>query len=82
METIIMAITIEPRSKSAPYVQEILTMYGCNIKTRLGMHESSNDNCSERGLILLHVCSSKEDAEKLKKDLLNIPGVKVNYMTI
>ncbi len=42
----IMAIKISPRNEIAPKVQEILTRNGCIIKTRLGLHEATNDSCS------------------------------------
>ncbi len=42
----IMAIKISPRNEIAPNVQEILTRNGCIIKTRLGLHEATNDSCS------------------------------------
>ncbi len=51
----IMAIKISPRNEVAPKVQEILTKNGCIIKTRLGLHETTNDSCSKSGLILLEL---------------------------
>lgn len=82
METVIMALTIEPRSKHAPNVQEILTKYGCIIKMRIGMHETGENDCSQRGLIVLHICAKKDQIEEFNQELLSIEGVKTNYMTI
>ncbi|MCM1992589.1 hypothetical protein [Oceanirhabdus seepicola] len=82
MECTIMAIAINPRTKSAPTVQEILTKHGCIIKTRLGLHETSEATCSQRGLILLQLRPDAENIEKLKADLTNIEGVTVNTMVI
>jgi hypothetical protein len=31
----------------------VLTGWGCMIKTRLGIHEGTMEDCSERGLIIL-----------------------------
>jgi hypothetical protein len=82
MENTIMAITIDPRSIHAPQVQTILTKHGCIIKTRLGLHEVSLASCSESGLIILHIHSSLDDIKVLEKELLDVEGVKVKYMTL
>jgi hypothetical protein len=82
MDTIIMAITIDPRTEKAPKVQEVLTKYGCIIKMRLGLHEASAKTCSERGLILLQLWGEEKEVKALKEDLLSIDGVKLNTMTI
>ncbi len=82
METTIMSLSIEPRNVHAPEVQTILTQYGCIIKTRIGLHEVTTDSCSQNGLILLHICSDLSEIQSLEKDLLQIQGVKVKYMTL
>ncbi|WBW99542.1 hypothetical protein [Oceanirhabdus sp. W0125-5] len=82
MECTIMAIAINPRTKAAPTVQEILTKHGCIIKTRLGLHEVSETTCSQRGLVLLQLKQDAENIEQLKTDLTNIDGVTVNTMVI
>lgn len=82
MENTIMAITIDPRSIHAPQVQTILTKHGCIIKTRLGLHEVSLSSCSESGLIILHIHSGLDEIKVLEKELLDVDGVKVKYMTL
>jgi len=82
METTIMAVTIDPRSAHAPQVQTILTKHGCIIKTRLGLHEVNQNSCSEEGLIILHIHSSLDEIETLEKELLDVEGVKVKYMSL
>lgn len=72
----IMAIKIMPRGKAAPKVQSILTEYGCIIKTRLGLHEATDDSCSQTGLILLNLIGDdKEQINSLHDDLNDIDGV-------
>lgn len=39
MKNVVMAISIDKRSKAAPTVQEVLTKYGEMIHFRLGMHD-------------------------------------------
>lgn len=82
METIIMAVTIDPRSDHAPQVQTVLTKHGCIIKTRLGLHEVSQNSCSEVGLIILHIHSSLDEIKVLENELLDVEGVKVKYMSL
>lgn len=82
METIIMAITVDPRTDKAPKVQEVLTKHGCIIKMRLGLHETSSKMCSERGLILLQICGEDDEVKALKEDLVSVEGVKFNTMII
>jgi len=56
----VLGIRIEDRVKEAGEVQKVLTKFGCSIKTRLGLHEVSNDFCSSSGLILLELTGPKD----------------------
>ena len=78
----IMIVKIEARSHRAPKVQECLTRYGCNIKTRLGLHETSPEYCAEDGLVILELTGKKEENEQLKKELESLEGVTVQYLEI
>lgn len=71
----ILGVKITDRIKEAGEVQKVLTRYGCSIKTRLGLHEVSDDFCSSSGLILLELTGPTDDQEKLHDELGNIPGV-------
>lgn len=82
MESTIMAITIDPRTSHAPQVQTVLTKHGCIIRTRLGLHEVRSASCSETGLIILHIHSELDEVKTLEKELLDVEGVKVKYMTL
>ncbi|MDP4089172.1 MAG: hypothetical protein Q8930_07900 [Bacillota bacterium] len=82
METTIMALTIDPRVDHAPQVQTVLTKHGCIIKTRLGLHETSEDHCENRGLILLQINGKKGEIETLERELEDVEGVNVKYMTL
>ena len=50
-----MGIVIENRKDFAPYVQEVLTHYGCIIKMRIGLHEGVEEECSNEGFIILNL---------------------------
>ena len=79
-KTVIMGVSIDPRNTHAPQVQEILTRHGCIIKTRIGMHETSSDDCSRKGVIILNLCGSDKEVDILGKDLESVEGVKVKTM--
>ncbi|MGC9470752.1 MAG: hypothetical protein ACP5D1_04320 [Bacteroidales bacterium] len=76
----IVGILITDRKKAAGRVQETLTRYGCSIKTRLGLHEATDDTCSPNGLILLELTGPVNDMKALEKDLGAIGGVDVRIM--
>ncbi|MGY0374717.1 hypothetical protein [Clostridium sp. JNZ J1-5] len=82
MDTTIMAVAIDPRSEHAPQVQTVLTKHGCIINTRLGLHETNKDSCSNRGLILLHINGKIEEVATLERELEDVEGVEVKHMTI
>lgn len=77
----IMAVVINHRSNNAPKVQEIFTKYGCNIRMRVGLHETDN-TCSEEGLILLQLTGSKEEIGELEKQLNDMEGVRTKTLSI
>ncbi len=81
MTKIIMGIQLEQRQNTVNDVQKLLSEYGCYIRTRLGVHEASEDSCSERGIILLEFIDSKpEMAKELEWKLKQIHLVTVKTM--
>jgi len=72
----IMAIKIDGRSSNAPHVQDILTKYGCSIKTRVGFHEASADLCSTDGIIILQLFGQESETKALFDELDKMEGVK------
>lgn len=58
---VIMGILIGHREEEALKVQELLTKYGCYIKTRLGLHDMpAEGTCSSRGLLILEFLPGNE----------------------
>ena len=70
-----MIIVIEKRKKEAVTVQKILTEWGCLIKTRLGLHEGTLDNCSETGTLFLELVGEKDRLIELNRKLNLLEGV-------
>ncbi|HOU09064.1 MAG TPA: hypothetical protein PK835_08570, partial [Caldisericia bacterium] len=67
-------------AKNAGQVQKILTDYGCNIRTRIGLHEVDDKVCSPSGLILLELYGKEQDILKMEETLKAIDGVIVQKM--
>ncbi len=76
----ILGVLIVNREKAAGNIQSILTKFGCTIKTRLGIHEISNDLCSPCGLILLELIGDTSEMDKLEKELDQLRGVQLKKM--
>ncbi len=77
---IILGIHITDRVKMVANVQEILTEYGCYIKTRLGLHETSPDSCSPTGLLILELLDDETVLRDMQQRLQAIPGIDVQEM--
>lgn len=54
----IIGILLDNRTEEALKFQEILTKYGCNIRTRIGLHNIGEYKCINNGIILLEVVSN------------------------
>ncbi|GMW00907.1 MAG: hypothetical protein AMXMBFR84_20440 [Candidatus Hydrogenedentota bacterium] len=76
---IVYGVHITDRVKNALQVQQLLTKYGCNIQTRIGLHETGPKHCSPEGLIVLEMLDD-EDTPALKRDLSAIEGIEVKEM--
>ncbi|MDI3517092.1 MAG: hypothetical protein PWP37_882 [Thermotogota bacterium] len=78
----VMAILVDNRKNAAVQVQKILTEWGCLIKTRLGLHDGTLDNCSDSGLIILELVGDAEKHAQLCERLNALPGVVAKYMKL
>jgi hypothetical protein len=77
----ILGVLITNREKEAGRVQDILTKFGCCIKTRLGLHETPNDSgSSQLGLILLELIGDTGEMDKLEKQLGELGGIQLKKM--
>lgn len=79
-ETRILGVLITDRQKEAGKVQSVMTKYGCSIKTRLGLHEVTDEFCSTSGLILLELTGDLSEMDKLEKELVAIEGAQTQKM--
>jgi len=77
---IILGIHVTDRAKKAGDVQAVLTEYGCSIKTRIGLHEVSEQSCSTNGIILLEIFGDRAVADEIAGKLSAIDGIEVQQM--
>ena len=77
---IVLGIHITDRIRHAHQVQDLLTEYGCSIKTRIGLHTVSQDFCSPNGLILLELAGDEKPIFELLAKLEAVEGVDVQKM--
>lgn len=76
----VLGIMITNRVNNAPEVQKLLTEYGCNIKTRLGLHEVDEKTCSSSGLLILELFGDDKLCVELEKKLKAVKGIQVQKM--
>lgn len=77
--TTIIGVRLDNRTETAVEFQKILTQFGCIIKTRLGLHEASEQKCAHNGTILLEVIDDQE-AKKFEDELYKISGLEIQHM--
>jgi hypothetical protein len=77
---VIVGIHIHDRVKQAPALQKLLSEYGCRIKTRIGLHEASEEFCSPTGVIILEMIGDGKTLEAFVRRAGAIDGVDVKKM--
>ena len=77
--TTIMGIRLEQRTQTAIDFQQVLTKFGCIVKTRLGLHDVSENVCAPNGIIILEVIDDIE-AVTFESELKAIAGIEIKIM--
>jgi hypothetical protein len=75
MKKTVLLVLVGKRKEAAVKLQQILTAWGCLIKTRLGLHAGVMENCSEAGFLFLELYGSDEDNAELARKVAVIPGI-------
>ncbi|MGC8779107.1 MAG: hypothetical protein ACP5Q4_10575 [Candidatus Caldatribacteriaceae bacterium] len=79
----LLLVKVGDRPKNALKVQEVLTRYGCNVKTRLGLHEFAPEcEGEDEGIILLEVMGKEDEIIRMKEELEKIEKVKTVYVDL
>ena len=81
-DCVILGIHVTGCEEHAAEAQKVLTEYGCNIKTRLGLHEVNENLCSSAGLILVEVFGGEFIADELIRKLESIGGIEVKKVPL
>jgi hypothetical protein len=76
----IMIVLVGNRQESAVQVQKAFTEMGCFIKTRLGIHDGSPEQCTNTGLIILELIGDPKSKHDLNDKLKKIPNVSVELV--
>ena len=76
----IFGIYIKERLKDATPMQALFSKYGCNIKTRLGLHDADENVCSGSGIVLLELIGNPMDIDNFEKEATKVAGVEIQKM--
>jgi hypothetical protein len=76
----VIGILVTNRVENAPEVQKVLTECGCYIKTRIGLHEVTENLCAPGGLILLELFGTDTAYAEVEAKLKGIRGLQVQKM--
>lgn len=80
--TNIIGIKLAQRLENSQPFQEIITKYGCNIKTRIGLHNIENNTCSSDGIILLEFIGEEKTLLSMLEKLKKIESIKIKTMEL
>ncbi len=79
--TRILGINVSDRVEVAASVQKVLTLYGCSIRTRLGINDTEDEgHCGSGGLIMIELSGDPHEWDHLEADLRKIEKIEVNKM--
>ncbi len=78
----VLLILVDHRKETAVNVQKTLTAWGCLIKTRLGLHQGVQNDCSEHGLIICELVGEDSQIQELKRKIELIKGVSAELVTL
>lgn len=77
---IIFGVHVSDRIHHAPDIQKLLSEYGCNIRTRIGLHEVKEDFCSPNGVMILEMYGDRQKCYELFEKLNNMESVEAKDM--
>ena len=77
---VIVGIHLKNRTKHVPGIQKILTAFGDQIRTRIGLHEVSGSYSSKNGLILVEMVGPENGVARFCRTMNGLKGVEVQIM--
>jgi hypothetical protein len=76
----IVGIHVTDRAMAAGRVQETLSKYSANIRTRLGLHDVHDGVASPDALILVEAIGTHQQIDALSDELRKLKGIQVQSM--
>lgn len=76
----IVGVHVTDRVGKAGEVQKVFTEYGCNIKTRIGLHDAADNVCAPNGVIVLELVGEEKVCDEMVEKLGKLNGVEVQKM--
>ena len=76
----VMGVLVTNRVQNVPQLQAVLTECGCQIRTRLGLHDTDANSCSPNGLIILELYGDHAAYAELENKLKGVKGLQVQKM--
>ena len=77
---VIIGVHVSNRVEKSQSVQQVFSEFGCNIKTRLGLHDVDESYCSPNGLMLIEFIGTKDELKRMTEKLSAIEAVEVKTM--
>ena len=77
---IVLGIHVTDRVHQAVELQKVFTEFGCNIKTRVGLHDTDSNSCSPSGVILLEIFGGDSIASEMMGKFNAVEGVEAQKM--
>lgn len=74
----IFGIKLLNRVNNSTDFQEVVSKFGCSIKTRIGLHDVSNGVCSPSGIILIEFIG--KDASEFEQELRALNDIEIQKM--
>ena len=74
----IFGIKLLNRVGNATDFQEVVSKFGCSIKTRIGLHDVANGVCSPSGIILIEFIG--KDANDFEQALKALDDIEIQKM--
>ncbi len=78
----IIGLRVNHRTGNALKLQEALTQFGCNIKLRVGLHETGENFCSDDGVIMLQVSGDLTIVQQMMDAFNAMEGVSAKMMDL
>lgn len=78
----LIGLRVNHRHANALKLQAMLTEFGCNIKLRVGLHETNENACSDDGVIMLQACGDRAVIDNMLRSFGTLEGVTAKLMDL